>query len=181
MLSASSFAKLLVLVASLTSTCLASDCKGLNEYCNADCDCCGYPHNPFIRCETRNQILGKRCYKGVTVHKTCSTNSDCLSQTCENGICVHNNRPPRPSVGYCPLSSSNDIVTALDGRLPQCSCNTATSSVASAMDGDLSTDYINYYSQGYSGLIVEPSLKAPVRRMEVCTSNQNKDNNPLCY
>ena len=146
MLSASSFAKLLVLVASLTSTCLASDCKGLNEYYNADCDFCCYLHNPFIRCETRNQILGKWCYKGVMIHKTCSTNSDCLSQTCENGICVHNNRPPRPSVGYCPLSSLNNIVTALDGHLSQYSCNIATSYVASAMDGDLLIDYINYYS-----------------------------------
>ena len=49
------------------------------------------------------------------------------------------------------------------------------------MDDNLSTDYINYNSQGYSGFIVEPSFNAPLRKIEVCSSSAAPENDPLCF
>ena len=70
----------------------------------------------------------------------------------------------------------------MSGALDECSCpHEPTGSIQFAMDDDLSTDYSNFHSKDYSGVFVEPSFNAPLRRMEICSSNQDEANDPLCY
>lgn len=160
----------------------AETCLGLNEICENDCHCCGHPDNNDIRCDKRYQSEPKRCNEGRTLVSRCLHNSQCLSQNCVDGVCLP---PPNPHVGkveLCSLGRSSDITQAANGNLPQCACNKpATDSLNLAMDGDLSTDYTNFHSKDISGFVFEPSFKSPLREMEVCTSNQDKANDPLCY
>ena len=173
-----------VFFATRTSVVLATgaSCKGLDTVCDNDSDCCGHPDNKAIRCENRNALDGKRCYVGRTNFGPCTDNSQCLSQHCVNGVCLPPLNRPAVKVDFCSLGTSNDIKEAVNGVLPKCACEkAATDSLALAMDGDLSTDYTNFHSKGYSGLIFEPSLKAPLREFEVCSSNQDLMNDPMCY
>ena len=182
MIFGSTAAKVLLLSLYAIDISQAQTCQDLFQPCTEDCDCCGHPNNKAIRCEMRNQNLGKLCYEGRSMSQPCSDSSQCLSQNCVNGICVGNDRVKIP-VPECPLGNPSDYsVTAVSGELDRCSCpQEPTNTIEFAMDGDLSTDYSNFHSQDYSGVFVEPSFKAPLRRMEICSSNQDEANDPLCY
>ena len=163
---------------------LAADyCIGLNQPCNEDCECCGYPNNKDIRCDKRGLGEDKRCHMASVLSGPCLDNSQCLSQNCVGGICLP---PPNPHVGrkgsLCPLGNAANVIEPVNGRLPECACNKpATNSLNAAMDGNLSTDYTNFHSKDVSGLIFNPGLKSPLREMEICTSNQHMANDPLCF
>jgi len=162
----------------------ADNCLGLNEVCNADCDCCGHPDNKAIRCEKRGiKDDKKRCHEARVLSGPCLDSIHCLSQNCVNGVCLPPLKPHDVGkVGICSLGNSTDIVEAVNGHLPECACiKPATDSLTLAMDGDLSTDYTNFHSKDNSGLIFKPSFSSPLKEMEVCTSNQNMANDPLCY
>ena len=160
-------------------------CASLFEVCNADCDCCGNDLNKNIRCELRNQIpISKRCYESKSLGEPCTIDSQCNSQNCASNICRPIRRPPPQNpTPFCPLSSDpSSIIASVDGSLPKCACPKGPTQDASySMDNNLLTDYVNYNSQGYSGFIVQPTFSAPLRKMEVCTSNANPENDPMCY
>ena len=97
-------------------------CVPLFDSCNDDCDCCGHDFNKNIRCELRNQSLGKRCYETMYVGQPCSVNSQCVSQNCVNNIC-RPNFGPRVNNPFCPLDDGpDDIAGPVDGSLPTCAC-----------------------------------------------------------
>ena len=164
MIFGSTAAKVLLLSLYAIDISQAQTCQGLFQSCTEDCDCCGHPNNKAIRCEMRNQNIGKLCYEGRSLSQPCTDSSHCLSQNCVNGVCVGNDRVKIP-VPECPLGNPSDYsVTAVSGEHDRCSCpQEPTNLIEFAMDGDLSTDYSNFHSQDYSGVFVEPSFKAPLR------------------
>lgn len=159
-------------------------CVPLLDSCRDDCDCCGNADDKVIRCELRNQGLGKRCYASQILGKECDNDSQCNSQNCVNNICQPLLRSlPQTPIQFCPLvSDSSNIVAPVNGLLPTCACpNEPGEDVNYALDSNLSTDYVNYHSQSYSGFIFETSLSAPLKKIELCTSSANEENDPMCF
>ena len=161
-------------------------CVSLFDSCEYDCDCCGNDINKGIRCEVRNQDLGKRCYESQSVGQSCNISSQCNSQNCVNNICQPLLRSPAANpIAFCPLVGDSSYITApVNGLLPICACPkgpTQVQDASYAMDDNLSTDYVNYNSHTYSGFIVETTSNAPLRKIVLCTSNANPENDPMCF
>ena len=161
-------------------------CVSLFDSCEYDCDCCGNDINKGIRCELRNQHLGKRCYESQSVGQSCNISSQCNSQNCVNNICQPLLRSPAANpIPFCPLVGDSSYITApVNGLLPICACPkgpTQVQDASYAMDDNLSTDYVNYNSHTYSGFIVETTSNAPLRKIVLCTSNANPENDPMCF
>ena len=99
-------------------------CVPLFNVCNGDCDCCGNDVNKNVRCELRNQSLGKRCYETIQKNQPCTIDSQCVTQKCVNNICrpIRRTRPLSP-VSYCPLvTDPSNVISPVDGVLPTCAC-----------------------------------------------------------
>merc|ERR1719203_1075455 len=79
-------------------------CINLGEPCSLDCDCCSKIIDPVtntsifepkVRCEVRNQKLGRRCYFSRDNGSSCVTKYDCKSQVCQTGVCKPSTRVPK--------------------------------------------------------------------------------------
>ena len=178
---------LCILELSVSRLLVKDKCVSLYEECSVDGDCCRTGKGQPIRCETRHQVWGKRCYETRQIHMPCTENSQCVSQNCESGHCAFNQQIVVKKM--CELTAPDDVEEVVNGfpAAHTCPCEHPPMSVKDAMmamDHDMSTDYVNYNTP-YSGLIINPMYTIPVKKMQVCSSNDSSDCgsacDPLCY
>jgi len=169
------------------------NCVAAGDFCNDDCDCCGYTPEHFqqsTRCETRHLHLGKRCYSCFYTGSHCDKNMDCCSQKCNEGVCVKHDHPVvRPDICY---ESVLDEIVSMDpvAGIPingdgLCPCTDlknrdVSHGVTAVIDKQTNVDYINNYAIG-SGLVVTTDQRNPIRKMKVCSNTDCVECDPTSY
>ena len=61
---------------------VAESCTTLGQPCDQTCDCCDHDVDPRIRCEERNEHVGRRCFTGKFCGEPCANDHECYSQQC---------------------------------------------------------------------------------------------------
>jgi len=167
-------------------------CATLGDTCVEDCECCGYK-SPFaaesLRCEKRNEPLGKRCYKCVALGDTCTKNAECCSQKCVDDECVPSAGEGRPLwcleslfSSYSRFEQVPGVATSEEGLCPCTNLvgSQISSGLGNMIDHNQQSDYSNNYAIG-AGFFLESNYHAPLRQFKVCPNLDCVECDPTCY
>lgn len=161
-------------------------CVNQLESCIQDCDCCGFGTEPGIVCQTRDHDLGPRCYTFRSHGEDCSDNSQCKSQQCTNGKCQAVSHLTLTKPALCPITYPTDDLTAVIGELTleedACPCQDADAYPEGAEPEKVlkAGKYMNNYPIN-AGFLVRPSYHYPLRKLVICTSDEDPAYDPSCF
>lgn len=161
-------------------------CANQLESCVQDCDCCGFGTESGIVCQTRNFDLGPKCYTFRSHGEPCTENSQCKSQQCSNGTCQPKTHLTIYKPELCPITYPTDDLTAVIGELTSeegtCPCqDTDAYPEGSEPEKVLKAGaYVNNYPIN-AGFLVRPSYHYPLRKLVICTSDEDPAFDPLCF
>ena len=161
-------------------------CVNQLESCVQDCDCCGFGTESGVVCQTRDHDSGPKCYTFRSHGEPCTEDSQCKSQQCANGLCQPKIHLAIHKPELCPITYPTDDLTAVIGELTSeenaCPCQDADAYPEGSEPEKvlMAGAYVNNYPIN-AGFLVRPSYHYPLRKLVICTSDEDPSFDPSCF